>query len=391
MPGIVFCTPYKPALQNYLMRRYRFLLHSIIVCLLLVPCRVWGQESRAVTGIEEELWYYDKAAAAFLPYFESQTPDPNLLAFYLRLKGEEDKVLKICGPAGMAIWVGQQLIIAQTGSECYEAALSDWRRQFGRDSVFVTLHAPTNIIDHASVSLVSSRLLSLSATDLTPGRRSSNAQSQFLFLFAFIFLAIISVYRHQFPRIFRSFLDVSRMLSTRGRDDLVAGFRLLSAPSLVSHALVSLLSGFFLCLFYFKSSPAEASPTLLQYFERWLLFSLMMLAFFLGKRLLIQVFGAIFKLSGATYTQVYEYLRGGFLLLSVGLFIFLPFFYLNSAVSAWLLNNLPLLAAVFTCLIILLLFYKLAFETRYQKLHLFSYLCATETLPAILLLKWMFF
>lgn len=352
-----------------------------------------AQEAQSVRDFEEELWYFDQEQAGFVPYFESEKPDPRLLGFFVSLKADEENSLRVCSPSGTAIWVENKLFVGEVPAECYENSLANWRKEFGKDSVFVTLHSSQDIIDKTTVFLVSSQYSTATSGGIEPLSRSSNVRGQFLVLFTFLFLTIISVYRQQFPRAFRAFLDLGRMLSIRGRDDLVTGFRLLTTPSIVSHVLVSLLSGFFLCLFYFKEDIVQPlnSPSLQQYFERWLIFSAITLGFLLVKRLLIQFFGGIFKISGSTYLQVFEYLRAGFLLLSIGFCLFLPLFYLDYEVSAWLLNNMPVFAGVFTLVIIVLLFYKLAFETRYQKLHLFSYLCATETLPAILLLKWVFF
>ena len=361
---------------------------------VLFPCTPGSaQESQSIRNFEEEVWYFDKEQARFVPHFESEKPDPRLLGFFISLKAAGESYLRVCSPHGTAIWVENKLFVGEVPAECYENSLASWRKEFGKDSVFVTLHSSQHIIDKTTIFLVSSQYSAATSGGIAPLSRSSNVRGQFLVLFTFLFLAIISVYRQQFPRAFRAFLDLGRMLSIRGRDDLVAGFRLLTTPSIVSHLLVSLLSGFFLCLFYFKEEIVQPlnSPSLPQYFERWLIFSLITLGFLLAKRFLIQFFGGIFKISGATYLQVFEYLRGGFLLLSIGFCLFLPLFYLNYEVSAWLLNKMPVFAGVFTFIIIILLFYKLAFETRYQKLHLFSYLCATETLPAILLLKWVFF
>lgn len=375
------------------MRKASFFFYLFLFTVLLSCVHGIAQEAQSVRNFEEELWYFDKELTEFVPYFESEKPDPRLLGFFIGLKVVEENYLRVCSPSGTAVWVENKLLVGEVPAECYESSLAGWRKEFGKDSVFVTLHSSQDIIDKTTVFLVSSQYSTATSGGIEPLSRSSNVRGQFLVLFTFLFLTIISVYRQQFPRAFRAFLDLGRMLSIRGRDDLVSGFRLLTTPSIVSHVLVSLLSGFFLCLFYFKEDIVQPlnSPSLQQYFERWLIFSLITLGFLLGKRLLIQFFGGIFKISGSTYLQVFEYLRGGFLLLSIGFCLFLPLFYLNYEVSAWLLNNMPVFAGVFTLVIIVLLFYKLAFETRYQKLHLFSYLCATETLPAILLLKWVFF
>lgn len=365
-----------------------------VVVILVICCADLHaqQDASTIVKLGEELWYYDTKASAFVPSFESAKPDPHFLGFYIGLREDEGKILRICGPEETTVWVQNRLMAGSLGGACAEIDVAIWREQFAADSVFVTLHSQLPLPGQTSVEIVSAGYLTVSDNTIEPVSRPANPQRQFLIIFALIFLGIMSAYRRQFPRIFKSFLDLNRMMSFRSRDDLVTSFRLLSTPSIVSHVLVSLISGFFLCIFYLENAKAPGSHfSLADYFERWLVFSSLMLAFFLGKRLLIQIFGNVFRLSGAIYLQVFEYLRAGFLLLCIGLCVLLPLFYLNSGVSGWFLGKLPVFAALFTVLVILLLFYKLAFETPYQKLHLFSYLCATETVPAILLLKWVFF
>jgi hypothetical protein len=285
-------------------------------------------------------------------------------------------------------------VIGKTAEPCFNVDLTDWRSNYGKDSVFVLLRKEADLIATTSVSTMSS--VGVDAMDdqrLVPRSRFTNRKDQFILLFTIAFFGITGFFRLQFPRIFRSVVDLNKILSLRVRDEMVSGFRLFSMPSVTIHILVSILGGFFLAID--RSSVTEgmfsANMSLWDYLGDWAVFSSLLLGFLLAKRFITQIFGEIFQMRSAIYLQVFEFLRSIFILLAVALLVYVAFFYLSVGVANWFIAHMPVFTIAFVSLALLLMFYKLAFETRYQKLHLFSYLCATEILPALLLLKWMFF
>jgi len=375
---------------NYCMSKSLFLFFTVS---LISLSEMLAQDFWTSRAIEEERWFYNTESGSFQPSFEVTDPDPSLIGFYVELSSDYLHFLRMCAPTGTAIWVDTQLMVGSTEDNCVEFDLLEWRSRFASDSVFVLLHKQGDLISTTSLSTVAYVEESGTASQtILPLKRSIDKKDHFVLLFAMLFFIGAGFFRLQFPRIFRSFVDLNRVLSFRVRDEMVSGFRLLSTPSVTIHLLVSMLAGFFLCVgkLYLEKDQA-GGLTLGHYILEWADFSVLILAFLLVKRLLIQIFGAIFQMRGAIYLQVFEYLRSVFILLGVALFVYITFFYLFGGASQWLINNMAFFAFSFLLLAILLMFYKLAFETRYQKLHLFSYLCATEILPAILLLKLMFF
>lgn len=367
-------------------------------CLLLLLCffglsKASAQESGATRRILEERWFYSTESNSFEPSFKATLPDPALVGFYIQLNGDYLHFLRICAPIGTAVWVDTQLILGETQEDCFQLDLGEWRSKFARDSVFVVLHKDTGLLSSADITAIAHG--ESSGTNdkvILPVKRSIDKRDHFILLFTIAFLVTTGFFRLQFSRIFRSFIDLNRVLSFRVRDEMVSGFRLLSTPSITIHMLVSMLAAFFLTIGQsYLSTEAAIAPTLSNYISEWVVYALLIMAFLLSKRFLIQIFGEIFQMRGAIYLQVFEYLRTIFILLSIALFVYVLFFYLFGTASQWLISNMAGFAIAFLISVMLLMFYKLAFETRYQKLHLFSYLCATEILPAILLIKWMFF
>lgn len=360
--------------------------------LLLVTTPVMGRQTDGERSIREELWFFDMETNRFEPSFQATAPDERLVGFYIGLGSDNLHLLKICSPVGTAVWVDMQLVIGKTADPCFSIDVADWRSSFGKDSVFVLLRNDAGLKAATTISTLPQGSTDVMADQLLPKSRLTNRKDQFILLFTIAFFGITGFFRLQFPRIFRSLIDLNKILSLRVRDEMVSGFRLFSMPSVTIHILVSILGGFFLAID--RSSTAvqfSANMNLWHYLGDWAVFSLLLLGFLLAKRFIIQVFGEVFQMRSAIYLQVFEFLRSLFILLSFALLLYVAFFYLSSAVADWFIAHMPAFTIAFVFLALLLMFYKLAFETRYQKLHLFSYLCATEILPALLLLKWMFF
>ncbi|MEQ9101450.1 MAG: DUF4271 domain-containing protein [Imperialibacter sp.] len=372
------------------MSNYRYLL---LLFSFFVLCEATAQDGGATRRIQEERWFYSTESNSFEPSFKVTSPDPALVGFYIQLNGDYLHFLRICAPIGTAVWVDSQLTLGETQEDCFQLDLAEWRSKFAKDSVFVVLHKQTGLLSSSDITAIAHGASGVTSDKvIVPVKRSVDKREHFILLFTIAFFVTTGFFRLQFSRIFRSFIDLNRVLSFRVRDEMVSGFRLLSTPSITIHILVSMLAAFFLTIGQSYLSPEVLSaPTLSNYISEWAVYALLILAFLLSKRFLIQIFGEVFQMRGAIYLQVFEYLRTIFILLSIALFVYVLFFYLFGTASQWLISNMAGFAIAFLISVMLLMFYKLAFETRYQKLHLFSYLCATEILPAILLIKWMFF
>ena len=359
-----------------------------------VASAAMARQSDGERSIREELWFFNTETSRFEPSFKATTPDKRLVGFYIGLSGDDLHMLKICAPVGTAIWVDMQLVIGKTAEPCFNVDLADWRSTFAKDSVFVLMRKDTDLIATTSVStLASGSIDALADQRLVPRSRFTDRKDQFILLFTIAFFGITGFFRLQFPRIFRSVVDLNKILSLRVRDEMVSGFRLFSMPSVTIHILVSILGGFFLAIDRASGSESafSANMSLWDYMGDWAVFSLLLLGFLLAKRFITQIFGEIFQMRSAIYLQVFEFLRSIFILLTVALLMYVAFFYISVGVADWFIRHMPAFTIAFVFFALLLMFYKLAFETRYQKLHLFSYLCATEILPALILLKWMFF
>ncbi|ALD21935.1 DUF4271 domain-containing protein [Hymenobacter sp. DG25A] len=120
---------------------------------------------------------------------------------------------------------------------------------------------------------------------------------------------------------------------------------------------------------------------------RVLLYTGLIAAFVLLKYLYLQVMGYIFDVSGLVMVQYREFIRTILLMGLVLPFVMLLYLALNSSAPSmvlWVSNGVVTLLLLVT---VLRIGRTLNQRTPLLNLHLFSYLCATEVLPFIVLLK----
>ncbi|AIZ64973.1 hypothetical protein PK28_03330 [Hymenobacter sp. DG25B] len=120
---------------------------------------------------------------------------------------------------------------------------------------------------------------------------------------------------------------------------------------------------------------------------RVLLYTGLIAAFVLLKYLYLQVMGYIFDVSGLVMVQYREFIRTILLMGLVLPFVMLLYLALNSSAPSmvlWVSNGVVALLLLVT---VLRIGRTLNQRASLLNLHLFSYLCATEVLPFIVLLK----
>ncbi|WP_460894660.1 DUF4271 domain-containing protein [Rufibacter soli] len=118
-----------------------------------------------------------------------------------------------------------------------------------------------------------------------------------------------------------------------------------------------------------------------------LLYALMVFLFVVLKYLFLQLMGFVFGVEEMVLTQYREFLRT---LLGLGIFVpFILLLYLGVSTTVpgvvyWIANVAVTVLLVFT---VLRVFYTVSKKYSLKNLHLFSYLCATEVIPLMILLK----
>jgi len=110
-------------------------------------------------------------------------------------------------------------------------------------------------------------------------------------------------------------------------------------------------------------------------------------ALLLGKYLLIQAVGSVFKLSGVTHVHFYEYLLFSRVFYTVVVFLQFALFLVAPVWVSVIAEVVIWIVLLFNIVRIVIINSVLSRLTSAKNLYLFSYLCTTELIPLLIGIK----
>lgn len=214
----------------------------------------------------------------------------------------------------------------------------------------------------------------------------------FILVASFSVLMILLVIIRLNPKLASDYFSVTKIFSLRESEDSIVYTRITSSGNFLFFGFSSLTLGFFLVLLFVKLPQKEwiQVDSFQEAILYWLLFSAAITVLFFTKMLIIYLFATLFGLRDVAGMQFFNWVRVLFLWVGFSLSLIIvsiltwnespgwfQFFYLA---LGWLL-----------ILWIVLAFFKIASKARIGLFHLFSYLCATEIIPSLIVLKILYY
>lgn len=345
-----------------------------------------GQEKWALLQDMNEEWLY---------YDEEWLPLTNRLkkydAIHFRLPGNQSNIhLMLKYPGKFSVFLNKQ--IYYTSRDSLMINTDSLLLATGTENPLITVYAPD-----IRPNYLRTHLLFQYNPDNEPEpsqivniiRRKSYASRDFIVIAFLLLLFLMALLKIFYPRNFNDFYNASKTFSSRDiEEDFLRG-RLFSQINLIIMLFQCLIIGLFLTLVveFLNIPTGEEYKNVTEYMVLWLKFSSYAVIFIILKFILIRNFTSLYDLYSFTTPHFMSYLRIITLTFSLGL----GFFYWAIYAFEWedpasfhLGLNFVL---TFLGIGIILIYLKLINSASYKKLHLFSYLCATEILPYVVILK----
>jgi len=208
-------------------------------------------------------------------------------------------------------------------------------------------------------------------------------------IFLIIFLVVLL---RTNPRLTWDYFNFVRLFSIQEREDTLLSSRISSSVNILFYVFCSLLVGFILLtLFHFGAEriPIAAHFTihsLGEGFIQWLKLSLYVSVLLLLRLILLFVLTRLFNAGEALGLQFYNFVRLSFFILALLALVCMIYFMFKIKAPEYyefLLAGIDFLL-IFWIIIIGL---KLLSRTSFRFFHLFSYLCASEIIPIVILVK----
>ncbi|HEY5692671.1 MAG TPA: DUF4271 domain-containing protein [Cyclobacteriaceae bacterium] len=222
--------------------------------------------------------------------------------------------------------------------------------------------------------------------------RLPNYYLDFAIIVAVILLVFFVVLMRTNPRLTFDYFNFVRLFSIKEREDSLLNSRISSSANILYYAFSSFAFGFaLLTIFHFGAQHIPLAESFMidsigSAFWQWLKLSIYVFGVLLLRLILLSVFGSLFNIKDVIVIQFYNFIRLGFFVSTVSFLSCLAFF-ITRVQSSRPYNTLLEMIVLLLVFWVLLVGLKLLRRSAFRFFHLFSYLCASELIPIVILVK----
>lgn len=299
-----------------------------------------------------------------------------------------DKILLISDRAGFSVFINGVLAVNNVKQLRWPMD-SLWKSNKGK--IFISVYEQQRI--RSLKTTLESIVL---ATDPGNPLRAGNYFSDFLVLAALLLFAFFVVLFRMNPRLAFDYVNVIKFFSIQERDEPTVASRIGSSLNLLFFALISFFYSYLLLIvFYFAAdrlslSSAFVFKSLPVAFLNWIVLSVILFAVLLAKLAWIAGLSSLFVLRDTVRFQFFNFVRQLFIS-AVLMAILASFYFIFGVRSERSFYYLIVISIGLLITGIIFLFLKLMARSAFPVFHLFSYLCASEIIPLMILVKVLLF
>jgi hypothetical protein len=234
-----------------------------------------------------------------------------------------------------------------------------------------------------------------SVTSDLPTLRTQDHFLDFSTISAIIILISFTILFRSTPQLTLDYFNVIKLLSVQERDDNQFPLRITASANLLFYFYCSLLSSLLLLtIFHFSRGLVSLTTmfpthTVGQAFLQWLILTLIIFALLMGKLLLLITLAGLFGFRDTVSFQFFNFVRLLLIAVTCALFLATLYFVFHAMDQGYFYGLLKILSVLLAGGTILL-YFKLMRRMPYRFFHLFSYLCVSEIVPLMILIKLFF-
>ncbi|MBS1681452.1 MAG: DUF4271 domain-containing protein [Bacteroidetes bacterium] len=220
--------------------------------------------------------------------------------------------------------------------------------------------------------------------------RQSNAFNNFILLATLILIVFFTALLRTNPQLTLDYMNVGKIFSVRDHDESQITLRIVSSVNLLFYSFTGLLTSLAL-LIAKKFSDQGLSEFILPtsgsvggYVLLWILLALAIVALLMAKWLIARVVAVLFACRDIAGFQFFHFVRVQLFMLFLIGGISIVCYSLSVSVNYYFFLKISCAILVLGAV---LLYAKIMNKAQFSSFHLFSYLCATEFIPLIVLIK----
>jgi hypothetical protein len=307
---------------------------------------------------------------------------------YFEINGDKyaGDYLKINAPYDYSVFINGQL--ASIGGTNFN--IDSLVRVYSSVNLLIAIHSES-ISQEKLHTTIDTKIAQARASDETNDRPATFFRD-FVIVASLVLLIMLIVVLRLNPKLASDYFSVTKIFSLRESDDSQIYTRISNSANILFYAFCSLILGFYLIvIFHFASTGYWltnyfATTGFFSALSKWIGVSLFIFLIFILKIILVYVSSFLFGSRNMAGIHFFNWVRlqlivfGG---ISIVLFVYFiargqnPTFYF------------VLLKLMTWCLVgwTIIIFLKLNGRTGYSLFHLFSYICATEIIPLLVIIS----
>jgi hypothetical protein len=322
--------------------------------------------------------------------FDKASPPGNAIYFTLDANRFRGYDFEVSGVRPYSVWINGKLVRQSDAGQLL----------FDIDSLEDIYHTPMTValyadrgLSHMKTSIVTFSTL---PADEAETLRKKNHLRDFSVLGVFILFVGFLVMLRFNRRMLFDYFDITKLLSLQERDESLVAGRITSRFSILIYFYLSAWAAF-LFLVTFQHVGTDwiiisdfMIKSVSDGFLKWGQFTLVIGVVLFIKVSFVLALSIVFRLREGGSIQVLNYFRLISFLLMI-LSLILVFYFMLTTKSPHYYQNIIVISGWIMAGWAVLIFLKLLNKSSYSIFHLFSYLCASEFFPIIILFKSLFF
>ncbi|MDZ4715573.1 MAG: DUF4271 domain-containing protein [Cytophagales bacterium] len=325
------------------------------------------------------------AGTAYVSVSDQDLDKVRTVYFSLHPAGNQGAYLRVRGSKPWQLFLNGKIIFSGTKEHAFRVD----SLAAGGPQLFIGIHSVSGLRD------VTTGLVAASSTNVLPPVPEARLPAFFLdygiLVSGFLILFFLALYRTN-PQLTLDYFSFAKIFSASERNETQLASRITASANLLFYLFCALLTGFLLSAIFYSAGPFFQAARPLQItslgaaFWTWLKLSLFILILLASKLIIVLFFSTLFNFRETMSFQFFNFLRfvlfTGMTLAILSLVYFVlrveePVHYERLVVLAlWLLGTGSVVVLV-----------KLMGRAGFSFFHLFSYLCVSEIIPLVIIIK----
>lgn len=341
---------------------------------------VSAENNPRIYQLSDEWLIYDESYQSFVPYIKGTYTSIHMWINVERFKEYE---LNFSASEGTSVFVnGKLLKIIETSGPVF----LDFKTiaSFSSDEkALITFYNPKEELPYDEIWITSKvSLEDIQEAGLQILPRKNSRDHTFPFTVFIFFLGTVAVLKNAYPKRFKEMTSFRRLIQAYISEEQSAPFSLFSSTG----SLALLFCSGSLALIFMIMSKNEVIQGYGQLYI-FLTVGILVFMLFILRYLMINILAGIFNLSGLSTVHFQETMRAGFLFMLLVLPVFSIVKFSNVLDLTFSYIHFFYILLIFFSIMLLRLMFLIFNSSKFRNIYLFSYLCVSEILPLLIVLK----